>query len=439
MFGFFDFMLEADVPDTPLELTSREKAINIFKKGYLGKYPTKYFPKNTNHKHDKTIAELTIPDAERSTALKYISGLVKRLNDKQSEFTFIFNPKHNAVFANPNTKTVKENTIVDTTTVKESTEPQIGDMDSYGAFYLNELKNLPIVRCGVENGYTVKEAVDIVETMCMSNPLYVLEAISPEMYPTEEAYDNALIQAACIAFSSKSYNPEMIREAIEYPLYDIITEADKEEAESRIDKAKDAIKKSSDAAEKMVGTVAKKVASRDNPSGKSGLDRLGHNTKVIMTPVINEIKDVYDTYIGNKSAREAVIKNSTYLKLRRVFLKVLVLWKSRSIVHGFIHAALGISPLGFLFHIVAFFAACATFWKTARGTDELHDQKQKCINELELELKMVREKIEDAKHADDKKGKYQLMRLENKIEEELYRIKFGNDPDKVVYGKGVLG
>mgnify|MGYP003305576417 CR=1 FL=1 len=44
----------------------------------------------------------------------------------------------------------------------------------------------------VSNGYTVKESVDIVETLCMKNPLYLFEAIEPHMYTTEEAYDNQI-------------------------------------------------------------------------------------------------------------------------------------------------------------------------------------------------------------------------------------------------------
>jgi hypothetical protein len=40
-----------------------------------------------------------------------------------------------------------------------------------------------------------------------------------------------------------------------------------------------------------------------------------------------------------------------------------------------------------------------------------------------MELKMVREKIEDAKSAGDNENKYKLMRLENKIETQIEDVR----------------
>ena len=45
------------------------------------------------------------------------------------------------------------------------------------------------------------------------------------------------------------------------------------------------------------------------------------------------------------------------------------------------------------------------------------------LNELELELKMVKEKIEDARSAGDNEKKYQLMRIENSIEKNIQHIR----------------
>jgi hypothetical protein len=60
-----------------------------------------------------------------------------------------------------------------------------------------------------------------------------------------------------------------------------------------------------------------------------------------------------------------------------------------------------------------------------KGKDLAPIAQAKLVQELELELKMTREKIDDAKAAGDKKAKYELMRVENKIEMELSRIKYG--------------
>jgi sialic acid synthase SpsE len=50
--------------------------------------------------------------------------------------------------------------------------------------------------------------------------------------------------------------------------------------------------------------------------------------------------------------------------------------------------------------------------------------KRVLINELELELKICREKIDDARSAGDKNAKYQLTRVENSIEQEIKRLKY---------------
>ena len=44
---------------------------------------------------------------------------------------------------------------------------------------------------------------------------------------------------------------------------------------------------------------------------------------------------------------------------------------------------------------------------------------------METELKLVDEKIEDAKSDKKDKEKYQLMRIKAKLEKEIDRIKFG--------------
>lgn len=52
-------------------------------------------------------------------------------------------------------------------------------------------------------------------------------------------------------------------------------------------------------------------------------------------------------------------------------------------------------------------------------------EKQRILLELETDLKITREKIEDAKAENDRKKKYQLMRIESTLEKEITRIKYG--------------
>ena len=52
-------------------------------------------------------------------------------------------------------------------------------------------------------------------------------------------------------------------------------------------------------------------------------------------------------------------------------------------------------------------------------------EKQRILLDLETDLKITREKIEDAKAENDRKKKYQLMRIEATLEKEITRIKYG--------------
>ena len=45
--------------------------------------------------------------------------------------------------------------------------------------------------------------------------------------------------------------------------------------------------------------------------------------------------------------------------------------------------------------------------------------------ELQTELKIVKEKIEDAKGENRKQEKYELMRIESQLEKEILRIQHG--------------
>ena len=54
--------------------------------------------------------------------------------------------------------------------------------------------------------------------------------------------------------------------------------------------------------------------------------------------------------------------------------------------------------------------------------------KDQVLNEIETEIKIVDEKIEDAKSDASKQEKYALMRLKAKLESEHKRIKYNLGP-----------
>jgi hypothetical protein len=54
-------------------------------------------------------------------------------------------------------------------------------------------------------------------------------------------------------------------------------------------------------------------------------------------------------------------------------------------------------------------------------------ERKKVLQELEDELKIINEKLDDAKSDSDKKSKYELMRIKNKLEHDIERLKFRLD------------
>ncbi len=54
-----------------------------------------------------------------------------------------------------------------------------------------------------------------------------------------------------------------------------------------------------------------------------------------------------------------------------------------------------------------------------------HTVRQQILHEMEAEMKIIEEKISDAKSAGDKKEKYQLMRLQSTLEKDIDRVRYG--------------
>lgn len=63
-----------------------------------------------------------------------------------------------------------------------------------------------------------------------------------------------------------------------------------------------------------------------------------------------------------------------------------------------------------------------------KGLDER--ARAKLVHELEAELRIVKEKVKDADSKGDDKKKYQLMRIENRIESDLQRVKYRNKGER---------
>ena len=149
-------------------------------------------------------------------------------------------------------------------------------------------------------------------------------------------------------------------------------------------------------------------------AGAEAIGKAADRTKRVVSNVVGPIMDKTKALLNEvqkqqeEDTREEIITDSTFVKLRNFF-------KQTALPAVALHFALGpaLAIVGFLT-----IRALKTDDKKIRNSVE---------RELETELKLTREKIEDARRKDDDKAKYELMRLESKIEDNLAKIKYGHD------------
>ena len=150
-------------------------------------------------------------------------------------------------------------------------------------------------------------------------------------------------------------------------------------------------------------------------------------------PIIRQFIKWYEwaiNYDNEEDKREAVITGSAFIRIRRIFGKYLLYYTLRP-------AIIAALPGGVMFKLlVGLVTWVAATWDwlgkeiaapVLTNSDPAYERaRNRVVQELELELKMTREKIEDARSANNVKAKYELMRVENKIEGEIARIKYGS-------------
>lgn len=290
------------------------------------------------------------------------------------------------------------------------------EMDETEEFYLHDLQKIPLVSHYVnELHMSPKTAVNVIEAFLAENPYLNMYLINESSFKTQEAYDDALLDAFIAATEASNGNIELYNDALDYStefFYNLDESFYTEESVVR---------------------------------NRGIIDRAKHSIKKTLSPIAQNIVNQVDALIGDKAAKEEVITGSSLLKARRLFLKMIVMWKVPAIL-----SALSILPggwLGLILKIVIWVGSKAsslgamknlvsTGTGLGNGNDAIHDENTKLVlNELDLELKITREKIDDAKSKGDTKAKYQLMRIENNIEREIFRIKYGKTPDRSFVGE----
>ena len=150
---------------------------------------------------------------------------------------------------------------------------------------------------------------------------------------------------------------------------------------------------------------------------RSGVEKLGRMfndakriAKDFTDPMGKKLRDFVDGLkdAGKESKREEIISGSLYLKLRNFF----------------VHYVLPAAAIKYTLGPFKLFLIGVGYLIVKPSNNDVRDE---VVRELETELKLTREKIEDARSDGNRKAKYNLMRIESKLESEIARVKYNAD------------
>lgn len=179
-------------------------------------------------------------------------------------------------------------------------------------------------------------------------------------------------------------------------------------------------------------TVACEAVNRKKGS-KSAVWKVGHAIEKKTSKILNNGKDTYDTNHRNmtpiKKSADNVEKLVNYPLNQIISIdkeerrKRLVEGRFRLRIWKLIRKGLLTGALS----VVAGPIVAAIGFIGSFAVDKALDRKVKnqILHEMETELRLVEEKIDDAKGDRKDKEKYQLMRIKAKLEKEIDRIRFG--------------
>lgn len=165
--------------------------------------------------------------------------------------------------------------------------------------------------------------------------------------------------------------------------------------------------------------VSRKVAGGIQSSG-SNINRVKTAVNKVTDPIINTInKTINDIKkMDSDERRERIITGQFRYKLFNTLTKSIAGVATGKLVGVLIGGGSAVAPILTLIGTIAAFAL----------NKYLDDkERKKILYELESELKIVNEKIEDAKGDNERQKKYELMRIKQKLEKDIERIKYHLD------------
>ena len=161
-------------------------------------------------------------------------------------------------------------------------------------------------------------------------------------------------------------------------------------------------------AQKKLRKINNKVNGKRNTVTKN-LRRLDDKASDVVNRKLDGIINT-----GRDLAREKIVEGRPAVKI------------SRFIRNGIMALAAGTGAVSLLGPAAAAVIVAIGLYCKRNLTKKTEErEKKRILLDLETNLKLTREKIEDAKAENDRKKKYQLMRIEATLEKEITRIKYG--------------
>lgn len=184
------------------------------------------------------------------------------------------------------------------------------------------------------------------------------------------------------------------------------------EYESTLEASSRIITKGTEKLTKAAGNLSAKSSGLSSSSSKIGQIKRG--AKIVDDRASDAINNKIDQILNftRDQKREKLITGKNTIRLSKVLKTIIGIIVAGGLVKSHPIVGAAVTIIGLL---------------GARGLSKATEvrEKRRIMLELETELKITKEKIEDAKGENAKEKKYQLMRIESELEKEIFRIKHG--------------
>jgi hypothetical protein len=178
------------------------------------------------------------------------------------------------------------------------------------------------------------------------------------------------------------------------------------EASSRI------ITKGTEKVTKAIGNTSAK--SRGMNSSDSAIGQVKRGAKIVDDRASDAINNKIDQILNftRDQKRERLIEGKNTIRVSKIIKTIIGMLVGAAFIKAKPLVGAAITLIGLL------------GGRALSKSTEVREKKR-ILLELETELKITKEKIEDAKGDNAKEQKYQLMRIESQLEKEIFRIKHG--------------